>query len=169
MISLTIWFILLLIQFCFILVMADWRYVSVHRISDISPGDQIVASCTERKFAFGMMKVVYYHQAIVESIHAGSNTFNVIEKTAVGVDRDVYEMLPGTVWKIHNPDRCFSPSQVIARARSRLDENQYNFTRDNCEHFAEWCVTGRSRSYQIEMLNPFVQYILAYADLKKRK
>jgi hypothetical protein len=45
--------------------------------------------------------------------------------------------------------RFFSNAEIVARARSRLGENMYHILRNNCEHFCEWCVTGRKRSRQI--------------------
>src|SRR5262245_58893457 len=40
--------------------------------------------------------------------------------------------------------------EAATRARSRLGENRYSFVSNNCEHFAEWCVSGISRSGQVE-------------------
>ena len=45
--------------------------------------------------------------------------------------------------------RPFSNAEIVARARSRLGENMYDVLRNNCEHFCEWCVTGRKRSQQV--------------------
>ncbi|HEX3031835.1 MAG TPA: lecithin retinol acyltransferase family protein [Bacillota bacterium] len=46
----------------------------------------------------------------------------------------------------------YSPEETLKRARSRLGENSYSLLLNNCEHFAVWCKTGLSRSYQIEKL-----------------
>jgi hypothetical protein len=46
----------------------------------------------------------------------------------------------------------FNPQEIVARALSRLGENNYRITSNNCEHFCEWCVQGESRSHQIEAL-----------------
>jgi hypothetical protein len=46
----------------------------------------------------------------------------------------------------------FSSEQIAARARSRVGESGYRLFANNCEHFCEWCVTGRSRSRQVERL-----------------
>jgi hypothetical protein len=43
---------------------------------------------------------------------------------------------------------CFAPDIVVERAESRLGERKYNFFFNNCEHFANWCKTGRSFSGQ---------------------
>ncbi|MCL2264612.1 MAG: lecithin retinol acyltransferase family protein [Treponema sp.] len=43
----------------------------------------------------------------------------------------------------------FSEYEIIQRARSRIGEKGYNLLTNNCEHFARWCVTGESVSYQV--------------------
>jgi hypothetical protein len=44
----------------------------------------------------------------------------------------------------------FAPEEIVARARSRLGEDRYRLTSNNCEHFCEWCLSGESRSEQVE-------------------
>ncbi|TKC81636.1 hypothetical protein FAZ69_27100 [Trinickia terrae] len=39
--------------------------------------------------------------------------------------------------------------EAVARARSRLGENQYRLLTNNCEHFCTWCVCGKARSEQV--------------------
>lgn len=46
----------------------------------------------------------------------------------------------------------FSPDEIVARARSRLGEDRYRLATNNCEHFCAWCLTGESRSRQIETI-----------------
>ena len=41
-------------------------------------------------------------------------------------------------------------AEAVARARSRLGENQYHLLTNNCEHFCTWCLLGRGRSEQVE-------------------
>ena len=48
--------------------------------------------------------------------------------------------------------RMFSGREIAARARTRVGEDGYRLFANNCEHFCEWCVTGHSRSVQIERL-----------------
>jgi hypothetical protein len=43
-----------------------------------------------------------------------------------------------------------SEEDIVARARSRLGENRYRLTTNNCEHFSEWSRYGISRSHQVE-------------------
>jgi len=49
-------------------------------------------------------------------------------------------------------DARFRGAEVVARARSRLGEDHYRITSNNCEHFCEWCVYGQSRSEQVDSL-----------------
>src|SRR5262245_52761225 len=46
----------------------------------------------------------------------------------------------------------FAAVEAVLRARSRLGENRYDIIRNNCEHFCEWCLSGVSRSRQLESL-----------------
>ncbi|MBD2106185.1 lecithin retinol acyltransferase family protein [Nodosilinea sp. FACHB-13] len=43
----------------------------------------------------------------------------------------------------------YDPDVVVERAISRLGERQYDLLLNNCEHFANWCTTGRSESRQL--------------------
>lgn len=46
-------------------------------------------------------------------------------------------------------ETIFSPEEVVQRALSCLGANDYDLLTNNCEHFANWCVTGRARSQQV--------------------
>jgi hypothetical protein len=46
----------------------------------------------------------------------------------------------------------FEREDVVRRARSRLGEDRYHVLRNNCEHFCEWCLSGVSRSSQVESM-----------------
>lgn len=52
----------------------------------------------------------------------------------------------------------FTPEETVERAKSRLGETKYNLALNNCEHFAIWCKTGVSESYQVKaVLKNFVE------------
>lgn len=55
----------------------------------------------------------------------------------------------------------FGAAEVVARARSRIGEDRYRLLSNNCEHFAEWCIGGHSRSHQVEALTGAVKKPLA--------
>jgi hypothetical protein len=44
----------------------------------------------------------------------------------------------------------FGGAAAVERARSRLGEDRYRFWSNNCEHLVEWCITGHSRSAQVD-------------------
>ena len=53
----------------------------------------------------------------------------------------------------------YSPEETVERAKSRLGETKYNLALNNCEHFAIWCKTGVSESYQVKaVLKNFVEF-----------
>jgi Lecithin retinol acyltransferase len=43
-----------------------------------------------------------------------------------------------------------SPEETVRRARSRLGESDYRLLTNNCEHYCNWCLSGDSRSDQVE-------------------
>jgi hypothetical protein len=72
------------------------------------------------------------------------------------------EFSRGRPVRVRSPaDSRFDPTDVVARARSRIGEGCYSILSNNCEHFCEWCVCGESRSPQVESLRRQVQYFLA--------
>lgn len=42
-----------------------------------------------------------------------------------------------------------SPEETVRKAESRLGSAGYHLVRNNCEHFAAWCCTGRAASAQV--------------------
>lgn len=53
--------------------------------------------------------------------------------------------------------KIYSANETIERALSRVGENKYNLLLNNCEHFAIWCKTGVSESYQVKrVLNTLI-------------
>ena len=54
------------------------------------------------------------------------------------------------VWIIDHLQVPYAPSGVVERARSRLGERDYRVLTNNCEHFCNWCICGRSRSAQVK-------------------
>jgi len=48
----------------------------------------------------------------------------------------------------------YSAEEIVRRARSRLGEDAYHLLINNCEHLCNWCITGVSRSAQVERRLP---------------
>lgn len=53
------------------------------------------------------------------------------------------------IYDVHYKHATFPPEEVIERAESRLGQNGYHLTENNCESFAQWCMTGKEESKQI--------------------
>ncbi|OPY55808.1 MAG: NC domain protein [Pelotomaculum sp. PtaU1.Bin035] len=65
----------------------------------------------------------------------------------------LHEFTSGSELKIKkyaDAERKYSRDEIVARARSRVGEDGYSVWGNNCEHFAEWCVTGNHESKQVE-------------------
>lgn len=56
------------------------------------------------------------------------------------------------LWLKPADDARYGGADAVERARSRLGENRYRITSNNCEHFCEWCLRGLERSEQVERL-----------------
>ena len=48
--------------------------------------------------------------------------------------------------------RRYSGEEAVDRARARLGEDLYHPIFNNCEHFVTWCITGKTRSMQVDLL-----------------
>jgi hypothetical protein len=51
---------------------------------------------------------------------------------------------------VDHPESIYSAQEIVRRARRRAGEHDYRLLTNNCEHFCNWCVSGLSRSAQIE-------------------
>ncbi|MEM8808390.1 MAG: lecithin retinol acyltransferase family protein [Cyanobacteria bacterium P01_G01_bin.38] len=78
---------------------------------------------------------------------------NIIHYRKVGeatVSRTSYEAFArGNPVYPYPQSVSFIVEVVIERAHSRLGEQQYDLFFNNCEHFANWCKTGRNHSKQL--------------------
>lgn len=63
----------------------------------------------------------------------------------------------------------FGGAEVVARARMRLGENRYRVWSNNCEHFVHWCLSGTSRSTQVERLSRGLRVLLAWRAASGRR
>ncbi len=50
----------------------------------------------------------------------------------------------------HKGERCFKDNEIVERAISKIGESDYKLLTHNCEHFANWCVTGKEYSKQVQ-------------------
>lgn len=65
------------------------------------------------------------------------------------------------VWLIR--ESCeYSNDEIVSRARSRMGESQYRILSNNCEHFCNWCISGRSCSVQVKAFLHCPRYLLSF-------
>jgi hypothetical protein len=67
-----------------------------------------------------------------------------------------------TIWVRPHLNPRFDIQEAIRRARSRLGEHSYQLMSNNCEHFCEWCLQGKSRSRQVETLRGQPKRLLTF-------
>lgn len=53
---------------------------------------------------------------------------------------------------VRHEGECRPPDAIVAAAKERLGARGYRLWRHNCEHFATYCVTGRSQSAQVTFI-----------------
>lgn len=62
----------------------------------------------------------------------------------------LHEFACGSEIKVRSyTERKYSRNEAVERARSRIGEDAYSIWGNNCEHFAEWCITGNHNSKQV--------------------
>ena len=123
---------------------ALWSYERIYNVGNLKPGDHI---CWHRP-------CVIWHHAIVKTteperkvIHydcngAKENFISEVDSRCCKSCDDLYRI---------NYQDCYNAEYSILRAGKLLQENKYNLLERNCEHFARWCKTGSTHSYQVEV------------------
>ncbi|MEM6614664.1 MAG: lecithin retinol acyltransferase family protein [Cyanobacteria bacterium P01_C01_bin.72] len=104
---------------------------------------------------FGKLKGVYKHYGI----DCGDGTVIHYRKPSEVVEQTFYATFSQgnpTYVAEYTEGFGYIPDVVVARARSRLGEKDYNLLTNNCEHFACWCKTGISDSKQIRNYLPAI-------------
>ena len=87
-------------------------------------------------------KVIHY-SGFAEAFNKGCIEVTDLD-TFLG-DASAFEVVNYPSWEVR-----YSNSEVVARAYSRLGENDYNLIFNNCEGFACWCITGKNKSDQVD-------------------
>ena len=85
----------------------------------------------------------------------GSTTFFILDFE----DEKTLKSAPVKYRSFLRKIKVFSAEETVKRAESRIGEKEYNLISNNCEHFAIWCKTGISESYQVEQYLKFVPKI----------
>lgn len=112
----------------------------VERNNNMSPGDHIVAA-----------DALHTHHGIYlapdEIVQYGSDDDKRFARVEI-VTMSAFAR--GRVVRVVDGPPAFSPEDVRRRAESRLGEQDYSLFGNNCEHFVNWCRTGRHISRQVD-------------------
>jgi hypothetical protein len=103
-------------------------------MSDLSIGSHLITP-----------RICYTHHGIYignqQVIHLTSA--NTIEEASLS------EFTDGNGYSIQKFHSKFSRQEIIARAKSRLGDSDYNVIFNNCEHFCNWCIYDKPISHQV--------------------
>ncbi len=95
-------------------------------------------SYTHHGLGIGNERVIHYSGLANDLITPG-----VIEEISL----DEFSQGKNIYIKSHK-NRKYTAQLAIMRAGLRLGESQYHILHNNCEHFVEWCITGKHYSVQ---------------------
>lgn len=94
-------------------------------------------------------RILYTHHGVYighnKLIHYSGEGGTIGEIAEIPLD----EFAKGDEFWVYKHENPLPKDKIVKRAKSRLGENLYNMTFNNCEHFCHWCCTGRSWSNQI--------------------
>ena len=108
---------------------------------------------------------LYHHCGIYEDggtvIHFAAPEGSEISAGNAVIHRTTFEHFKdGCPVRVVDIEGGFSAEETLRRARSRLGEKGYDFTANNCDHFAVWCKTGEHRSLQVESVKNTLKTIV---------
>lgn len=85
-------------------------------------------------------QVVVHYSGLSDGLQSGPIEEISLKEFCAGND---FEVVP-------HPNRRYSRTESTKRARSRLGEDAYSLTGNNCEHFVNWCLDGNHVSRQVD-------------------
>ncbi len=95
-------------------------------------------SYTHHALGLGDNRVIHYSGLANDFVTAGVIEEVSLEEFSKGKEIQVRPHL----------DRKYEIEAAIIRANLRIGEKQYHILHNNCEHFVEWCISGKHRSLQ---------------------
>jgi hypothetical protein len=126
----------------------------------LMPGEHLVTprrGYTHHGIYAGNGKVIHY-AGLSRSLRGGP-----VEEVTLDAFAHGHE-----VWVKPEPHARFAGPEVVRRAASRLGENRYRLTTNNCEHFCSWCYCNESRSEQIDGWMAWLQRMVGSGNGPRR-
>lgn len=88
-------------------------------------------------------------------IHYGRGLHNKVNARVEIVERDVF--CAGNPITVRITDSPYTPDEILERATSRLNENNYDLFQNNCEHFVNWSRHDVAESAQVNLADSLVR------------
>jgi len=86
----------------------------------------------------GNYRIVHY-AGLADGLNSAPVEETTIENFLNGKN---YEVIP-------HPNKTYANEEIVKRAYSRINENNYGLIGNNCEHFVHWCTYGVDTSQQV--------------------
>ena len=89
---------------------------------------------------------------------SGTGRSSIMAAWRAGFRPDLQSLALGRVLADHPCEvreykkRKYSREESVERARARIGEDLYHPAFNDCEHFVTWCITGKTRSTQVDLL-----------------
>lgn len=119
-------------------IVLDIEKIGLHLVSDRG-------LYTHHGIYIGDGNVIHY-SGLVDGIESGSIEIVSLEK---------FHMGKGCFVKKHKNIK-YTGEEIVERAKTRLGENTYSVTGNNCEHFVNWAIYGNHYSEQVENKIPLL-------------
>jgi hypothetical protein len=104
--------------------------------------------------------VIHYTGEVLEVLRANNAKIEI---------SSMVNFLDGGKLKIEEYTVCSPVADIMDRAYSRLNEQSYSLTFNNCEHFARWCKTGRQFCTQLSSVDPILSHIRKKLKIDAKK
>jgi hypothetical protein len=107
---------------------------------------------THHGLYIGNQQVIHY-SGLADGMESGPIEIVKLDEFHNGNGFDIQE----------HPNAKYSADEAIKRAKSRLGENSYSVSGNNCEHFVNWSLNGNHTSEQVDKAVPKVTAVEAAA------
>ena len=127
----------------------------INATRELKPGDVIWANRIVKGLPYNHCGI--YKGAGVVIHFAPKKGFEISMANAVIHETTLEAFSDGCPIKIVDFPEGFSPEETLRRAKARIGERGYDFTVNNCDHFATWCKTGEHRSLQVDLVKSVIK------------
>jgi len=125
-------------------------------VNDLRPGDHIrtkgafgFSSMSHHAIYIGDDRIVHFTGGSDSDVSLQAKQRASIKKEHIKVILSLANQNGVQLEIVPRPSNALNRDVIVQRALSRVGDKGYNLLLSNCEHFAQWCVTGVTRSDQV--------------------